>query len=310
MESIKRFNDALYGVDEKIKNTLAVLPPKIKKTCEEIRLRINSPLSLTVGGDTVFVRKDGEISFTDGGEALRPTKSELENSYKLLVGNSVFAHTEELKEGYILMKNGCRAGVCGNFTEKGFLQDVTAVNIRIAREFKGSANGIVKDYKGESILIAGPPGCGKTTVLRDTVRQLASGTRGKYYRISLIDCRGEISGGYGDTTNDLGSTTDVLYITDKAKGIEISLRTMFPEIIAFDEIGTVEELTKVKESFFAGVSVITTTHIGSERELLRREVTRRLICDGMIDKIFLLPNIHGGEIRQTTLEELKSKYAY
>ena len=301
---VKNFESVLYGVGQRVGGVLEKVPPKIKANCEEIRLRAGSPLALTVSGDTVFIRESGEISFFVSKDLCFVTKEDVEESFINLSQNSVYAHEDEIRKGFIMMKNGSRAGVCGNFSGEGFLSDVTSVNLRIAHEVKGSANEIISQYEGGGLLIAGSAGCGKTTVLRDLIRQLSLGIGGKYHRICVIDSRGEISGAVGSKQNDLGKCTDVLYIDDKAKGIEMALRTMFPEIIAFDEIANREELGKVKESFFSGVDIITTAHIGSKDELLKRGVTAGLIKEGIVSTVALLPRIHGGQIQVFKASEL------
>lgn len=138
-------------------------------------------------------------------------------------------------------------------------------------------------------MIAGPPGSGKTTVLRDMIRQLSDGAKGVYLRVAAVDTRGELSGGADPVMkNDLGSNTDVLMIGEKATGVEIALRTLFPDIIAFDEIGTANELKTVSQSFHAGVCVITTAHAGSINDLKRRSVTSQLLESGAISKVAIL----------------------
>ncbi len=305
MENKDSFNSALYGVAERIREKLEKLPPAVRQGAEEIRLRTGLPVALTVGGETVFVLESGRVSFYITQGLLKAEKRDVEESFRLLCKNSAFAHSEELKNGFIMMEGGHRAGVCGRLTENGVMHDVSSVNIRIAREIFGAANDIARAYKGDGLLIAGPPGSGKTTVLRDLVRQLAGGMCGRIYRVAVIDSRGEISGSSGGIAyNDLGAGTDVLLTADKAAGLEIAVRTMFPDIVAFDEIGTERELAGVSGSFNAGVSIITTAHAGGEEDLMRRAVTRELIKSGAVNSVALLPSLHGGTVKMLDTKEL------
>ena len=190
------------------------------------------------------------------------------------------------------------------------MSDISSVNIRIAHEIPGAANDIARAYKPGGLLIAGPPGSGKTTVLRDLIRQLAGGVCGKIYRIAVIDSRGEISGSFdGKCGNDLGAGSDVLLTTDKAAGIEMAVRTMFPDIVAFDEIGNEAELKRVSESFCSGVDIITTAHAGSIADLKRRRIIAALISSGAVASIAMLPEIHGGTVKIIKAEELENGVA-
>ncbi len=305
MKEQERFYDVLYSVSARTREVLERLPNTIKRGTTEIRMRAGLPLAVTVENETVFVRQNGQVQFHISSDLFTISKEDLEESFKKLCNNSVFAHENELKNGYIVMKNGSRAGVCGSISENGSFKDISSVNIRIAHEIFGCANEIVKNYKEGGLLIAGAPGSGKTTVLRDLIRQLSNGVHGKYYRISVIDSRCEISGSsYGKNTNNLGSNTDVLITEQKAIGIEIALRTMFPDIIAFDEIATVDELKKVSDSFYSGVNIITTAHIGSIHELKTRSVTNLLLRSGAINQIAILPQLHGGKTQFINTQEL------
>ncbi len=310
MKTENRFFETIENTGYRIRGILNALPQTVKNNTEEIRLRVGLPIALTVNGDTVFVEENGRISFSYHNKLPLATSGDIAECFRLLCGNSAYAHGEELKDGYIIMKNGNRAGICGTVTDSGFIKDVTSINIRIAHEIEGAANELVKQFTGENLLIAGPPGSGKTTVLRDLIRQLSGGVKGKYYRTAVIDSRGELSGSYkGNAGHNLGAVTDIILTKDKAKGIETALRTMFPEIIAFDEIGTVAELKALSESMFSGVSVITTAHIGSKGELLSRNITRSLITEGIISKIAILPTLHGGGLQIFSAKELYPRVA-
>lgn len=302
----QRFDAALYGVPERLRRTLEFLPEDIKSSVEEIRIRAGLPISLTVKGQTLFVCRGGNVADYITGDILKSTKEEAQESFLLLCKNSVYAHTTELKGGYIMMPGGNRAGVCGTFSKDGRLTQVTSVNIRIAREVYGSADIPAQNFCG-GMLIAGPPCSGKTTVLRDLIRQLSSGARGIYYRIAVIDSRGELSGGGG--ANNMGENTDVLMIDNKALGTEIALRTLSPDIIAFDEIGTAAELKSISDCFNAGVDIITTAHSSSIEDLKRRSVTGQLLSSGMISTVVLLSKNIGAAPQIIDVEEMLGDFS-
>lgn len=302
------FSSALYPLPFRLRSVLEQIPNQVKTNVQEIRLRSGLPLALTIEGETVFVEKTGGLSFIYKSNLVTVTQKEIDDCFLELCGHSVFAHEEEIKNGFIAMNSGCRAGICGNLNKEGFVNEITSINIRIAHQIKGAANQIISNYLGKGMLICGPPGSGKTTVLRDMVRQLSQGYRQKNYRVCVIDSRYEISGAFNKNyINDLGYSYDLIITPNRAKGIEIALRTMFPEIIAFDEIGTMDELRAVQSSFHSGVSIITTAHLGSVDELLSRNITEELIKCGAISQVALLPRMHTGKIQIFSVNELLTK---
>ncbi len=293
------FDSALYPLPEKFVYVLKKLPFCIKNSAYEIRLREGKPVSLTC--DRIFyISENAEASITVPKKPLIANSEDLYELLTRLTGHSVYTRAEELREGFVSMKNGHRAGVCGRF-QSGYFRDISSVNIRIARQLPGAAKSLYNKV-GKGILIAGAPGSGKTTVLRDLVRHLSDSGR----RISLIDTRGELAAASGGrATLDVGINTDVISGGNKAKGAEIALRTLFPEYIAFDEIGNSEELELVSESFFSGIGIITTAHASSIEELLSRSVTSKLLELGAIEYIALLPDKIGGEITVMSAEKEK-----
>ncbi len=291
----------LYALPFNIRQAIYRLSPTAQSNVSEIRLRKNLPLALTISGETVFLKPNGQTCFTLENDIICINENDINECFLKLCENSVFAHENELREGFIAMRHGGRAGVCGRFNNGGTVADVTSLNLRISREVKGCANKLLSQYSQGGLLIAGPPASGKTTLLRDLIRQLTNGESGKIYRCAVIDTRREISGG---GRLDLGVASDIIITDKKADGIEKALRTMFPDIIAFDEIGTLDELNAVSQSFFSGVKIITTAHIESVFDLKNREITRRLLESQAIDQVAVLPKIVGGKITVMSLKEI------
>ena len=284
----KRFDSCLYGVCPSLSKTLSKIDPFLKQDVQEIRLRAGKPLALTVKNKILYVSENGECKST-AENAQKVTLNDVQESFKLLIRGSVYSHLSEIKEGYIMMRYGHRAGICGSFTKTGNISNVSSVNIRISREIKGAANQLLKAYNGGGVLIAGPPASGKTTVLRDFIRGIASAETENPKRVCLVDTRGEISASFlGECFNDLGENCDVLVGFEKSKGFLMAIRTMFPNIVAFDEIGTNEELEGVMQGFMSGVDVVVTAHVGNEADLMRREITKKLLQSGAITTVALL----------------------
>ena len=286
---IKRFDLLLEYLPENIKKYLISLNSELKSETEEIRLRAGRPLTLTIKASQFFICKSGTFMLPRA-DSVYITPADLNECFLKLCKHSVYSHNSELCEGYISLENGHRAGVCGKVVLNGnkieTIKDISSINLRIAKEVPHSADKIIEKFNGGGILICGGPGTGKTTLLRDVCRQLANGNCGSFKKVAVIDSRGEIaavSGGIPYT--DMGSTTDIITGVPKAKGIEMALRTLYPDVIAFDELGNMEEVNSAIQSFNSGVTVITTAHIGCKDDLLKRQSVRTLIETSAIEWI-------------------------
>ena len=102
-------------------------------------------------------------------------------------------------------------------------------------------------------LIVSTPRCGKTTLLRDLVRQISNGSeKRRGYTVGVVDERSEICGCYmGIPGNDVGIRTDVMDACPKAEGMMMLVRSMAPEVIAVDELGRYEDIHAIETVLYS-----------------------------------------------------------
>ena len=156
------------------------------------------------------------------------------------------------------------------------MKNISFINIRISHEVKGAADSVIPYmYKDEMLLntlIISPPGCGKTTLLRDLIRQVSDGNSyGKGMTVGVVDERSELAGSFcGIPQNDLGMRTDVLDACPKKRGMLLLLRSMSPRVIAIDELGSREELDQLRRAQACGCRILATVHGESIGDVERR----------------------------------------
>ncbi len=297
MQKVKTdvFKSVLEYLPQKISTLLSSLSEATINDITEIRLRVNRPLSLTINGENVFVGNNGNICYLFQNGLYIVSKSEMDFTFRKMCDYSIYAFQREITAGFITLKHGCRAGLAATAVyENGKITNfsgISTINIRISGQYIGCADELLKHING-GLLIAGPPSSGKTTLLRDVVRSVSLGKNVNRKRVAVIDSRGEIAAVKdGIPTNDVGPLTDVITNSEKIDGILIALRTLSPQVIAFDEISTVEEAQSVLGGVFAGADVITTVHAGNINDLKHRKAAVELISSNAVKNVVFIEKI-------------------
>lgn len=298
MDFEKRFNDVLSVISPRISSILRNLSPEIKENIFEIRLRMDCPVALSSPQGVLYLSQSGNIDENPGQDSCIAEKFDIIESFKMVCGYSIYSFQNEIKNGFVTIRNGHRVGIAGTAViENGCIstiKDVSSLNYRIARQISGIAAPIIdtlvkEDGLSDGIILAGPPSSGKTTMLRDLASMLANGHSGETLKTVVVDERGELGAVYlGRAGNDLGLSCDILNGYPKDEGILIALRCLSPDVIICDEIGTDKEVDAVQSGVNAGVPIITTVHAQHASQLLKRPQTKALLSTGAFSNIVML----------------------
>lgn len=260
--------------DQYISRAISYLPvrlaERIRTSCDlkeeyltEIRITVGAEIQLTTSKHTVFI-------------PIICTRDDMRYIIRSLCGNSVYSHSETMKDGFITTSDGIRAGIAGRAVSHGGtvigMTDVTSVVIRIPGRFPGAANelySILEKYNWcGSVLVYSEPSGGKTTLLRELAA--LTGNKDTYKKTVVIDSRCEI------TCDIEGCATTVLLGYPRHKGIEIAIRTLSPEIIICDEISSEEDVAAALECLGTGVTLVASTH-GTMSDIFNRKIVKELL---------------------------------
>lgn len=284
-EILRYFPNKIY----QIFSNLLQENPQIANELQEIRIRVDKPIILKLR------EKDLILQYNI-------LQTEILQIVERLCENSIYAYKNQICEGFITIKGGHRVGLTGSCViENGKITNIkyiSSLNIRIAREVKNCSTRILReiiDIDNKTIynsIIVAPPGRGKTTILRDIVRRLSDGIEEINFRgktCGVVDERGEIAAMYkGAPQNDVGIRTDIIENVSKNKGIHMLIRTMAPEIIACDEIGSKEDVEAIHYALYSGVKGIFTMHGKNVEDIKNNKQIYELIENREIQKIIFL----------------------
>ncbi len=272
---------------------LTELPKAKWQALEEIRLRMGREVTILWGG------VEEPLSLAN---PLVTTADMMVYTLNMASGYSPYANEAAFHQGFLPLPGGHRLGICGTMvTTKGqvtALKDLSSLNLRIARQRFGCGRMLYEHLKNsrENLLIFGAPACGKTTLLRDTIRQLSNSGQ----RVGLVDSRGEVASCLeGAPQMDVGSHTDVLSMGEKSTSMEMLLRVMNPQWIAVDEITAATDVLSMVQASYCGVHLLATAHGFSREDLMQRPLYRQMMEAKIFQTIALVDRA-----KQVTLEEM------
>lgn len=213
-------------------------------TLAEVRMRRNRIASVTIFRSYRLINIP--LSYIADDSAMKST-------FSSAVGGSLYAYEDAIKEGYVTMDGGVRVGVAGRvFCKDNRILSVSSIDSLVFRlpSGKTSADALFSHFQATKggILLFSPPGGGKTTLLRALATRAA-----REFRVAIIDTREELC------IDGAEVLVDRLVAYPKAKGAEIAVRTLSPELLILDELGK-REAEELASLVCFGVRTVASVH--------------------------------------------------
>ena len=269
---------------------LELLPRRLLTECSGIAASEAEEFRLRAGRRATILIRGTETPIS----SVPVDISDIECVIERATNASVHTVQSCIAKGFINCSGGIRIGLCGT----GIIDDgkvagmrgISSIAIRIPHEIRGCGQAAIDRVKAEpcgSVLILSPPGYGKTTFLRECIRQLSESGK----RVSVADERGELAAVHrGVPQFDLGNASDIMSGVPKAQAVMMLLRAMNPLIIAMDEISSPEDVEAAETASGCGVRLIATAHAADKSELNRRPVYRSLLELGVFKNTVVIDN--------------------
>jgi stage III sporulation protein AA len=300
---------------ESVQRILSVLPREYIKDVDEVRIRENQPVEITVKTKIYFLSPEGHLIRGPEG-AYRATRDDCRTFLNIITDHSFYTLEDEIRSGYITLKGGHRVGLAGKvITEQNRVQTlkyISGFNFRVAKAVKGAADPVLPHLyehqtgKFHNTLVVSPPMCGKTTLLRDLARMISTGTKDYHLpsqKVAIVDERSELAGAFhGVPQHDVGIRTDVMDGCPKAEGMMMMIRSMSPEVLVVDEIGSMQDVEAILEAVYTGVTVIASAHGRVLPDLQKRPSFTRLMVQKIFTRYVLLSKREGMGTVETILD--------
>ena len=255
----------------------------------EIRLRAMGLCSIVLNGKNTVLKS-------------RVSAEELREILKRTCDMAVFAHRDDIANGFVPLPGGGRVGVCGHAKyDGGRLVGVSSVTSLVFRVPGGTCDFADKLFNFWQrrgfcgMLICSRAGVGKTSAIRALAARAGDGIRAK--RVVVVDERCEF-----DPYAYRAHTVDILRGYSRAKGIEIAVRTMSAEILIVDEIGSEADCQALMLAAGAGIPVIATAHGDDARRVLAKPTVKRLYDNLLFDAYAVI--LDRGSVRELVLGDL------
>jgi stage III sporulation protein SpoIIIAA len=155
--------------------------------------------------------------------------------------------------------------------------EIVGLTCRVGRAVYGTI-AIMRDLieSGQSVLLLGRPGVGKTTLLRETARVLADEL---HKRVVVVDTSNEIAGD-GDIPHPAIGRARRMQVptpTDQHGVMIEAVENHMPEVVVIDEIGTELEAMAARTIAERGVQLIGTAHGNTLENLMMNPTLADLI---------------------------------